>query len=307
MRFNLPLLLAAVAANAVKAADDAEATADAQATGDAQATDAYRQRCNADNCLRIIRGNQGWPPINKCQTDCSSYLVTTVTPTPPVTTTVTVTITPGPYYGKRDEAADQAADARRPRGVPSYCTNACGNDGWRYRSACSCIGITTYTVYAPTPTITVTATTTANACSGGKTWCGGQCKDCNTDHDNCGKCGNSCKWGEICYKGKCKNHGTCQGAQVCPGWGQQAPSCGGGPRSNCQNGECRMCADGVGRCAPRSATPPNCWQQNRQRCNQNGDCPGGYCVRNCCGSYCYYPDNGDICDLSSSPYKLFRK
>ncbi|KAK7995006.1 hypothetical protein PG990_013779 [Apiospora arundinis] len=251
MRFNLPLLLAAVAASAVKAADDAEATADAQATGDAQATDAYRQRCNADNCLRIIRGNQGWPPINKCQTDCSSYLVTTVTPTPPV--------------------------------------------------------IATYTVYAPTPTITVTATTTANTCSGGKTWCGGQCKDCNTDHDNCGKCGNSCKWGEICYKGKCKNHGTCQGAQVCPGWGQQAPSCGGGPRSNCQNGECRMCADGVGRCAPRSATPPNCWQQNRQRCNQNGDCPGGYCVRNCCGSYCYYPDNGDICDLSSSPYKLFRK
>lgn len=119
---------------------------------------------------------------------------------------------------------------------------------------------------------------------------------------------NQCKWGEICNKGQCKDYGTCQGAQSCPGGGKPAQSCGGGPRSSCQWGECRMCADGVGRCAPRSATP-SCWQQqqNRQKCNQNWDCPGGFCVKNCCGNFCYYPDKGDICDLNSSPYKLFRK
>lgn len=84
MRFNFPLFLVAIAASVVKAADEAQATAEAQATGDAQATDAARRGCNADNCLRVIRGtNRGWPPLDVCQSDCSSYLVTTVTPTPP--------------------------------------------------------------------------------------------------------------------------------------------------------------------------------------------------------------------------------
>ncbi|KAK7953274.1 hypothetical protein PG988_013968 [Apiospora saccharicola] len=181
MKWNLSLPLVALAAGVVKAADQAEATAAAQAadaaqvTDAAQATDAAWRGCNNDRCLRRIRGNYGgWPPPNVCQTDCSSYVVTTVTPTPPVTTTVTITITPGPY--RRDDAAVQtaaagdAADARRKK-VPSY--------------------FTTSTYYLPTPTVTVTATVTARSCPGGKTWCRGQCKDCNTDHDNCGKCGNS--------------------------------------------------------------------------------------------------------------------
>ncbi|KAK8136988.1 hypothetical protein PG984_004928 [Apiospora sp. TS-2023a] len=321
MKWNPSLPLFALAAGVAKAAEDVAATAAAQAadaaqvTDAAQATDAAWRGCNNDNCLRRIRGNYGgWPPPNVCQTDCSSYVVTTVTPTPPVTTTVTITITPGPY--RRDDAAVQTtaaaddADARRKK-VPSYCTDQCGGDGWRYRSACSCIGVTTSTYYLPTPTVTVTATVTARSCSGGKTWCRGQCKDCNTDHDNCGKCGNSCKWGEICHNGRCHDYGSCPGPQVCPPWGQPMPSCGGrwgNPRSNCPGGECRMCADGVGRCAPKSATPP-CWQQQRsgRRCGQNGDCPGGFCVQNCCGRFCYYPDKGDICDLNSSPYRLFRK
>ncbi|KAK8054632.1 hypothetical protein PG994_009699 [Apiospora phragmitis] len=155
--------------------------------------------------------------------------------------------------------------------------------------------------------------TDAASCRGGQTWCGrgGGCKDCNTDQNNCGRCGNSCPWGQICNKGRCRGYGTCQGPQVCSGRGQRMPSCGGGwgnPRSNCQKGECRMCADGVGRCAPRSATPP-CWQQQRsgQRCSQNWGCPGGFCVQNCCGKYCYWPDKGDICDLKSSPWQLFKQ
>ncbi|KAK8116870.1 uncharacterized protein PG998_005151 [Apiospora kogelbergensis] len=258
MRFNLPLFLVAIAASVVKAADEAQATAEAQATGDAQATDAARRGCNADNCLRVIRGtNRGWPPLDVCQSDCSSYLVTTVTPTPPATTTITntVTITSGPY-AKRGRGRRPGCGCQTSQGP--WLLYGCLRQRWLEISQ-------RMLLYR-------------------------------------------CKWGEICNKGQCKDYGTCQGAQSCPGGGKPAQSCGGGPRSNCQWGECRMCADGVGRCAPRSATP-SCWQQqqNRQKCNQNWDCPGGFCVKNCCGNFCYYPDKGDICDLNSSPYKLFRK
>ena len=238
MKCNLSLLLAALAVSVTKAAEEAEATAAAQATDAAQATEAAWRRCNQDNCLRRIRGGYGgWPQPNVCQTDCSSYMVTTVTPTPPV---YVLPLSPTLCKACTLHLSNADTDATGPPRLPSPSPRAPTRSGMTRRSrrpmpgASTCrptarisaaataggtavralaLGesiylshridtvcflsdllpdsVTTSTVYAPTPTSTVTATVTARSCSGGKTWCRGQCKDCNTDHDNCGKCGNS--------------------------------------------------------------------------------------------------------------------
>ncbi|MCJ1401214.1 Mucin-5B [Xylographa trunciseda] len=157
-----------------------------------------RDNCVANNCLRAVRATASQ---SRGYSDCSTYLVTTVTPTVLTITSTTDTITiptstvtitsysiigsSPPHKDKRrpepapvalEPAATLAARDPAPT-VPAY-ASACSAPG-AYSSACSCLGLlprtstltvppsTTTTVvgYTTTASATVTATTTVGACS----------------------------------------------------------------------------------------------------------------------------------------------
>jgi hypothetical protein len=88
--------------------------------------------------------------------------------------------------------------------------------------------------------------------------CSGACADLNTDHMNCGACGNACLSGQICEAGSCVN--SCiEGLTLCSGacfdlmrdpdnCGACARSCGSG--ENCYDGECiAACPGGFTDCS----------------------------------------------------------
>ncbi|KAF3935110.1 hypothetical protein ABW19_dt0205519 [Dactylella cylindrospora] len=123
----------------------------------AYSTKTTSAKCNADNCLRALRGtHKGTTRPLAASTDCSSYFVSTATA---VLSTITVTETvttgaPVPLI-KRDGAATKT--------LPKY-ASACGGPR-RYSSACKCLGVTegTVTVTVDATTVTVTTTTTTDA------------------------------------------------------------------------------------------------------------------------------------------------
>jgi len=180
--------------------------------------------CNADNCARAVTGTAAFKtPVPVRQSDCSSFQLTTVTPLPSTTTIVT-TVTSIPPH-KRDAGA---LDARQvtviPAAVPTY-ASACSG-AVRYKSACSCWGITESVTTAPTPVVTVisTVTVTPHQCNNPGPSCGtyqpivssacgplGVCL-CVTDTDGRAVCVE-----DISCSGAvgCTSDANCPGTQVC--------------------------------------------------------------------------------------------
>ncbi|KAF7505531.1 hypothetical protein GJ744_000693 [Endocarpon pusillum] len=110
-----------------------------------------RQRagCNGDNCARAVTGTaKGSTRVVVAQSDCSSFLETTVTKYASTTTVVqTAAITPLPVPSKP---------------IPSYATACSGSV--RYSSACSCWGIAagTKTISSEVTTVFVSSTPTGS-------------------------------------------------------------------------------------------------------------------------------------------------
>jgi hypothetical protein len=106
--------------------------------------------------------------------------------------------------------------------------------------------------------------------------CPRQCVDLQTDHNNCGACGNPCQSGEICEQGTCKAH--------CP--------------NGC--GACEYCDSATGTCQPECSSTQTCCQgvchdpcpggQTRDpfSCGCCFDCHGKCCGPQevCCGQGC---------------------
>ncbi|TVY58167.1 hypothetical protein LCER1_G001379 [Lachnellula cervina] len=110
--------------------------------------------CHDDNCFRAVAGTRRGPgQVSTASSDCSSFLQTITTP-PATTVTVTTTTTKPPSgapNGKREAL----------KTIPAYASPCPGAAD--YSSACSCLGITSAIITAPTPTITSTVTVTATA------------------------------------------------------------------------------------------------------------------------------------------------
>ncbi|RDW85974.1 hypothetical protein BP5796_04299 [Coleophoma crateriformis] len=126
-----------------------------------------RAACNADNCLRAVTGTAGVnnkPVLTLRQADCSSFLAATVTPgISTITVTATATVTSGPQRRAVDSHGNEIGEMEKrvvtaAAAVPTY-ASACSG-GVRYSSACSCFGITAYTVTAAAPSTTTTVTAT---------------------------------------------------------------------------------------------------------------------------------------------------
>ncbi|KAK4242140.1 hypothetical protein C8A03DRAFT_29725 [Achaetomium macrosporum] len=95
-----------------------------------------------NNCNRAVTGTrQGLLPLASRSADCSSFLLTTVTP---AATTVTVTVDeedfPSPAAAKRDALLEGRQVTVVPSSIPNYAGN-CVNAA-EYVSACSCFGVT---------------------------------------------------------------------------------------------------------------------------------------------------------------------
>ena len=69
-----------------------------------------------------------------------------------------------------------------------------------------------------------------NTLVGGKAVCDGRCVDTDTDANNCGACGTTCRGDETCEGGACRSSSSCgAGKEPCGAWGcVTAGSCCGG-------------------------------------------------------------------------------
>ncbi|RVD88979.1 uncharacterized protein DFL_000003 [Arthrobotrys flagrans] len=127
--------------------------------------------CNRDNCLRAVIAS-AFPNRNGAA-DCSSFLLTTVTPaarTVTITKKTTTTVFATNNIGYRNIKARPVTVI--PSRIPAYAA-ACSGSA-RYSSACSCIGVrpSTTTARTPTKTVTVTRTFTKHCKVQCKTRCG---------------------------------------------------------------------------------------------------------------------------------------
>ncbi|CZR56072.1 uncharacterized protein PAC_05960 [Phialocephala subalpina] len=165
-----------------------------------------RQVCNADNCLRGIRGTNGQPPMSSRLVDCSSFQLATVTPAPvTVTTTVaTVIVTEVPITA-RAVFARQATVS--PSSVPAYATYCSASA--RYASACSCLGITKTTTTLATPTVTETTTATTTVAPPSFT-----CSPADSASACGGTCDGTC-FPDVNGVGYCKQSRPCSGLTPC--------------------------------------------------------------------------------------------
>ncbi|PMD37155.1 hypothetical protein L207DRAFT_599483 [Hyaloscypha variabilis F] len=180
-----------------------------------------RTGCNANNCLRQIRGTDVnlQPPLTSRESDCSTFMITTVTPaTYTATTTVTITTVVPP--AKRDVDSAPLVAPRQvtvsPTTYPAYATDCPSYSA--YSSACSCIGITPTVTTVPTPTTTTTVTAY-------QTISPYQCSPANYQ-----PCGGSC--GGICLPTNADGFGICQVDSDCAG----RPSCS--TDADCPGGYC---------------------------------------------------------------------
>jgi len=241
--------------------------------------------CSPNNCLRGVGGTaaNAKPPLTSRLSDCSSFMLTTITPTP-VTITYTQTYTTTlPVGMKRDvgEIQDRQVVVT-PKTVPAYATY-CSNAA-AYSSACSCESITAQFTIAPTPTITAYAVgPTVSVCPfspfGTETNCGGTCYNLETSADNCGACGFTCAATEICNNGFCEPDVTlyqCDNPNTSGCLGEDS-SCG-------QCGECHPDNFGQGYCVANGNCNPT------DACDTDLDCFSGICLELCCnfttGKFC---------------------
>ncbi|KUJ23897.1 uncharacterized protein LY89DRAFT_776109 [Mollisia scopiformis] len=167
--------------------------------------------CNADNCLRGLRGTANMvPPLSSRLDDCSSFQLATVTPAPTtITTTVateTITVTEAAVTAR---AILPRQETVYPSSIPAYATYCPVSS--RYASACSCLGVTATTTTVGTPTVTISTTATATvtytpnlyACS---------------PADSASACGGSCDgtcFPDVNGVGYCKQNRPCEGLTPC--------------------------------------------------------------------------------------------
>jgi len=171
-----------------------------------------RQACNANNCLRGIRGTVSvlQPPLSSRLEDCSSFQLATVTPAPTtITTTVateTVTVSDA---GVTARAILPRQETVSPTAIPAYATY-CPNS-IQYASACSCVGVTASTTTVSTPTVTISTTVTSTVTSTPNPY------TCSPA-DSASACGGTCDG--ICFPdvngvGYCKQNRPCEGLLAC--------------------------------------------------------------------------------------------
>jgi len=171
-----------------------------------------RRACNADNCLRGIRGTVSGlqPPLSSRLADCSSFQLATVTPAPTtITTTVateTVTVSDATVTAR---AILPRQETISPTSIPAYATY-CPNS-IQYASACSCVGVTASTTTLSTPTVTISTTVTSTVTSTPPSY------TCSPA-DSVSACGGSCDG--ICFPdvngvGYCKQNRPCEGLLPC--------------------------------------------------------------------------------------------
>ncbi|RFU82101.1 lipase/esterase family protein [Trichoderma arundinaceum] len=118
--------------------------------------------CNADNCARAVTGTRdGLLPITSRQSDCSSFMLATVTPAA-TTTTITITVDPEITPKAKRDVGNYDAVTVYPTAIPDY-ADPCEGVA-TYSSACSCWGITAATTTAAQPTKTEIVTVTQEYC-----------------------------------------------------------------------------------------------------------------------------------------------
>ncbi|KAL1900914.1 hypothetical protein Sste5346_001975 [Sporothrix stenoceras] len=125
-----------------------------------------KRNCNGNNCNRAITGTrEGLAASTLREADCTSFLLTTVTPLPVVSTvwlmassTTLATVASPSISTSTGSAVPTDAVTVSPSVLPSYATE-CSSPA-AYASACSCWGITGVVTLAATPTYTVTSTFT---------------------------------------------------------------------------------------------------------------------------------------------------
>jgi hypothetical protein len=116
-------------------------------------------------------------------------MIVSSTSTKTVTQNLTITI---PHVRKRNPTQGPGQITVSPTAVPPYAAACSGTV--RYRSACSCWGITQSTSTAPTPTkwetktVTRTVTATVALCTSGGKVCDGKCRNLQSDKNHCGNC-----------------------------------------------------------------------------------------------------------------------
>ena len=113
-------------------------------------------------------------------------------------------------------------------------------------------------------------------CPGGKKACGGACVDTSSDVNNCGGCGNRCKPGVVCQRGKCApSHCACKSDSDCPAG------------SSCTNCQCKKgpCSGGKtacgGACVDLKSNNNHCGKCNL-KCGGALQCTRGQCAPKSC-------------------------
>jgi hypothetical protein len=138
-----------------------------------------------DNCARAVTGTRPGKDVLAQKSDCSSFMLATVTPaTATITQTLRVTPSTDTIYAatttiisfvtatevvtvtsftgiERRDVPTGGPVTTSPTNIPTY-ASACDNV-LRYSSACSCWGITATTTTAATPSTTVTVTISETA------------------------------------------------------------------------------------------------------------------------------------------------
>jgi hypothetical protein len=99
--------------------------------------------CAKDNCLRAVGGTtRGSSAVAAARSDCSSFLLSTITLPGHTTTFVSTTISTVTISGNgiTQRSNPPVSGAESTKTVPIYASSCSGAS--RYSSACSCLGIT---------------------------------------------------------------------------------------------------------------------------------------------------------------------
>lgn len=95
------------------------------------------------------------------------------------------------------------------RGEAGFAAGFCEADAVGCGGICSGIGAVcsggAYSTLTGLPGPLPTSTCNQGECCPLSRFCGGECRDTNSDESNCGACGNTCAAGEICCGGSCSN------------------------------------------------------------------------------------------------------
>ena len=140
------------------------------------------------------------------------------------------------------------------------------------------------------PAAAQTAPNSAGECPKSMSKCGSACVDRKSDLGNCGKCGVTCKPGQMCFSGKCKDVPTCKAGQTlcgakCVDLDTNRKNCGACGnvcirfRQDCSAGKCKDVtypfgtggtANPAGTSNPGASSGPSSCQPSETWCN--GSC-----------------------------------